>query len=120
MASEAIGRLVWEVWRLTHEAAGVFPPPFEALPANVRAWWGETAVPAMRDAADAAAPGVGAGALAHRAIMDAGLPEGAPFTVADLGMFMLLPAPTRAAWEAMVAVADVTRGVSPRTTAVLA
>lgn len=116
--SEAIGRLVWEVWRLTHEAAGAFPPTYESLPGDVRAWWVDEAVPTMLRAAE----GQGwdeAGARAHRAVMDAGLPDGAPFTVADVQPFFLLPAPTRAAWQAMVLVAAVTRSVSPRTSAVV-
>jgi hypothetical protein len=116
--SEAIGRLVWEVWRLTHEAAGSFPPPFEALSANVRAWWCDAAVPMLLAASDAVGT-PGAGAAAHRAIMDDGLPEGAPFTVADVQPWVLLPAPTRAAWDAMVSVAAATRAVSPRTTLVV-
>lgn len=120
MVTEAIGRLVWEVWRLTHEAAGVFPPTFEALPANVRAWWVADAVPAMLAAYDEASQEATVAMLAHRTIMDAGLPEGAPFTVADVQPWILLPTPTRAAWTAMTAVAVATRTVSARASAVLA
>ncbi len=105
MATEAQARLVWEVWRLTHEIAGGFPPTWEALPGNVRVWFMGVVVPILAD--DDAEP-----ATAHRAICDGGIPEGSPFTIADIQPFPLLPAVTRAAWEGMLSVAFVTKNVT--------
>lgn len=108
MATEAHARLVWEVWRLTHECAGSFGPTWEALPGNVRAWFMAVAMPVLDDDnADIAGM--------HRVVMDSGLPEGSPFTVADVQPFGLLPAPTRAAWEGMAAVAFTSKHVTART-----
>lgn len=114
---EAKGRAAWEVWRLTHEVAGVFLASFEALSPAMQAWWAETAVPLIAAAVEGQAWDE-AGARAHRAIMDAGLPDGAPFTVGDVQPWFLLPAPTRTAWAGVAHLAVLLRTLSPRTTAV--
>jgi hypothetical protein len=106
MATEAQARLVWEVWRLTHEIAGGTPPTWEALPGNVRLWFAGVA---MRSLSNESLPVE----VIHRAVMDSGLPEGSPFTVSDVQPFILLPAVTRAAWSAMAAVAFETKNITP-------
>lgn len=105
MVTEAHARLVWEVWRLTHEIAGGFPPTWEALPGAVRVWFMGIAMPLLQISYGAAE--------AHRAVMDSDIPEGSPFAVADLQPFPLLPAVTRAAWTSMFDVAVNTKPVTP-------
>lgn len=104
--TEAHARLVWEVWRLTHEIAGGFPPTWEALPGGVRVWFLAVVMPALQDEQMG-------GAEAHRVAMDSDIPEGSPFTVADVQPFPLLPAVTRAAWYSMASVARSTKNVTP-------
>lgn len=112
MASEAAGRLVWEVWRLTHECAGSFPAPFEALSAEFRVWWCDTAVPLIADNAGSNELS-NCGILSHRAVMDAGLPIGTPFTVDDVQPFDLLPKVKRLAWNSMALVAGEMQTFTP-------